>query len=306
MTASPQNHRRKQNSNRTILHALNPADLVVTAYLSIIIVLILISLKRVDGWPLFVGAHIVAILLVIAIARFDSNRRAQRSFAAMVGRVMHGWYLVPLIPASYFELGYLIPRVHSRDFDLELAAIDHKMFGVHPTVWLERFTHPGLTELLQLVYPTYYVLPIILGAVIWRKGWFARYDFWIFIVALGFYTSYLGYFAVPAIGPRFLPEIVAAQSKPLTGTWLFEPVRAALDRAERITRDCFPSGHTEVTLLVLYYARRLHRPTFWFLLPFGVGIIVSTVYLRYHYVVDVVAGAALALIIVVIAERRRS
>jgi membrane-associated phospholipid phosphatase len=37
-------------------------------------------------------------------------------------------------------------------------------------------------------------------------------------------------------------------------------------------------------------------------LPFGIGIVISTVYLRYHYVVDVVAGALLAAIIVMLAK----
>ena len=75
-----------------------------------------------------------------------------------------------------------------------------------------------------------------------------------------------------------------------------------LDRAEGITRDCFPSGHTELTLLVLYYARKFHRKTFWWLLPLGTGVIISTVYLRYHYVVDVVAGALLTVAIVMMAK----
>jgi membrane-associated phospholipid phosphatase len=118
---------------------------------------------------------------------------------------------------------------------------------------------------------------------------------------LGFYLSYLGYIAVPAIGPRFLPSIVEAQRTSLTGLLFFQPVRRMLDSAEGITRDCFPSGHTELTLLVLYYARKFHRCTFWWLLPFGIGIVLSTVYLRYHYFVDVVAGALVAVAIVVIA-----
>src|SRR5262249_55271134 len=122
--------------------------------------------------------------------------------------------------------------------------------------------------------------------------------FWVFVVAAGFYLSYAGYIVVPATGPRFLTEIVSSQTKPLAGVWLFETVRATLDRAERLTPDCFPSGHTEITLLVLYYSRRFHRPTFFFLLPLGAGVILSTVYLRYHYVVDVVAGAALAALII--------
>jgi len=78
-------------------------------------------------------------------------------------------------------------------------------------------------------------------------------------------------------------------------------VRQLLDNAEGLTRDCFPSGHTELTLLVLYYSRKLHRKTFWRFLPFGIGIIVSTVYLRYHYAIDVAAGALLALLVIAVA-----
>ena len=58
-------------------------------------------------------------------------------------------------------------------------------------------------------------------------------------------------------------------------------------------RDCFPSGHTEIALVVLLYAWRFERRYFCGLLP-AVGLLLfSTVYLRYHYVVDVLAGALL-------------
>jgi membrane-associated phospholipid phosphatase len=216
--------------------------------------------------------------------------------------LIRGWYPVALIPITYKELSYLIPLIHSRDFDPTLAAIDHRFLGVHPTVWLERMTWPPLTEVLQLTYSTYYFLPLVLGIVLWRRRSPETFHFWVFIIVLGFYLSYLGYIAVPAIGPRFLPSIVEAQTIPLTGVWLFQPVREMLDHAEGITRDCFPSGHTELTLLVLFYSRRFSRKVFWWLLPLGTGVIVSTVYLRYHYVIDVVAGAIITGVIVMIAN----
>jgi membrane-associated phospholipid phosphatase len=277
---------------------LYPADIVVIAYITIITALVVGFSFRIPAWPQLIALHALAIGLVLLLAKWDqslSRRVAASSF-------IHGWYPVALIPATYKELSYLIPLIHPRDFDVELAAIDYRLFGAHPTVWLERFTWPALTEVLQLAYATYYFLPLILGAVLWRKQWFEPFRFWVFIVALGFYVSYLGYIAVPATGPRFLPAIKAAQSFPLSGVWLFHSLRDTLDRAEGITRDCFPSGHTELTLLVLYYARRFHRRTFWMMLPVGSALIMATVYLRYHYVVDVLAGAAAAALVIVIAK----
>jgi membrane-associated phospholipid phosphatase len=286
------------------LFRLNPADKVAIAYLLFIAFLISIFSYRIQRWVLLDLGHAVAIAIVVLIARWEQSVIGSDASSSRAGlaRVVRGWYPVALIPITYKELSYLIPLIHPRDFDAALAAIDHSFLGMNPTVWLERFTWPTLTEVLQLTYSSYYILPVILGLVLWRSRRFEEFHFWVFIVVLGFYLSYLGYIAVPAIGPRFLPEIVQTQTKPLTGVWLFQPVRALLDRAEGITRDCFPSGHTELTLLVLYYARKFHRNTFWWLLPLGTGVIISTVYLRYHYVVDVVAGALLTVAIVMIAK----
>ena len=286
---------------------LSPADKVAIAYFIIISILVAISRERIGSWLQFIAAHALVVAMVVLIARWGRQAHVSSpslpANAQRMARLVHGWYPVALIPLSYKELTYLIPRIHARDFDGALAAIDYRVFGGHPTVWLERFTWPPLTELFQVCYPTYYVLPIILGAVIWRSGNRERYRFWVFVVTFGFYISYLGYIAVPAIGPRFLSEIVGAQTKPLAGVFLFQVVREALDRAEGLTRDCFPSGHTEMTLLTLYYARCFHHKTFWFFLPLGTAIILSTVYLRYHYVIDVLAGVLLAFLIVIVADR---
>ena len=305
-------------SEYSITSGLNPADVIVIAYLAIVTLLIIVFSYRIGHWVLLCAGHIAVIALVILLAKFGPPRQVsaspRRPVAPSLPRplspsprlrvffLLRGWYPLLLIGLTYKELTYLIPRIHPRDFDAALAAIDYRMFGVNPTVWIERFTWPPLTEMFQLTYSTYYLLPMILGVVLWRKRRFDSFFFFVFVLMFGFYLSYLGYIAVPAIGPRFLASIAEAQTKPLTGIWLFVPVRQMLDRAEGITRDCFPSGHTELTLLVLLYAYKLHRRSFWFFLPFGIGIVLSTVYLRYHYVIDVVAGALLAVVVVAVAK----
>ena len=282
---------------------LSPADKTVIAYLIIIAALIAISMNRVRYWWLMVAAHAVAIAVVILVARLcGRDPQAGRPTARHFVEILRSWYPVALVPVTYKELTYLIPLVHPREFDAELAAIDRQMFGVDPTVWLERLTWPLLTELFQLSYITYYFLPLILGVVLWRKGWAGRFQFFVFVIVIGFYISYLGYVAVPALGPRFLPEIQSRQTKPLTGVLLFDRIHATLNELEGKTYDAFPSGHTELTLLVLYYAQRFHRRTFWWILPAGSALIMSTVYLRYHYVIDVIAGVLLALAIILVAK----
>jgi membrane-associated phospholipid phosphatase len=291
-----------QASQRTGL--LKAADKVIIAYIMIIAAMVVIFRHRIDLWWQLLIGHAAAIAVVFLIAKL--GQRARSNSSPSVASLLRGWYPVALIPITYKELTYLIPLVHPRDYDVEMALIDRWLFGVDPTVWLEQITWPILTDVLQLSYTTYYFLPIALGAVLWRKRQFDRFHFFVFVVALGFYISYIGYISVPVIGPRFLPMIKDAQSFPLAGALfdgqLFRAVRDTLDRAEGITRDCFPSGHTELTLLVLYYSRRFHRRTFWLMLPVGSALIFSTVYLRYHYVIDVIAGAACAVGVIAVAR----
>ena len=63
---------------------------------------------------------------------------------------------------------------------------------------------------------------------------------------------------------------------------------------ELTKKDCFPSGHVAVAIVCWILARRIHRPLGFVFGVVAAGVILSTVYLRYHYVVDVIAGALLA------------
>ena len=69
------------------------------------------------------------------------------------------------------------------------------------------------------------------------------------------------------------------------------------------SRAAFPSLHAAVSLVALVYAWRYVRAWFWVLLPFVLGLWVSTIYLRHHYVVDLLAGWLLAPVAVAVAPR---
>jgi len=282
---------------------LSPADRIAFYYLAFTGILILIFHRQIDGWLELTAAHALAIAGIFALSRLKVANPTR-----LTGGEPHGpatlvafarsWYPLILIPLTYKELSYLIPLIHPHDFDRELALIDRRMLGVDPLIWLDRINYPAIALVLQLSYLTFYFIPIALGIVLWRERRFSDYQFFMFVVLLGFFVSFIGYLAVPAIGPRFFlsPEVV----RPFDGPAIAS-IRAVLDRLEGVTRDCFPSGHTEITLLALFYAHRFHKRTFLVLLPVGSALILSTVYLRYHYVIDVIAGVATALAVILAA-----
>src|SRR5258708_9615528 len=112
-------------------------------------------------------------------------------------------------------------------------------------------------------------------------------------MARTFLISYLGSLFMPARGPRFMDS--ASLHPPLQGLWMFQIFQSALDGLEGAQYDCFPSGHVAVVLVGCYVARRISSPVFYVFSAFTVLITFSTVYLRYHYVIDVIAGMVLAI-----------
>ncbi|MFZ5785110.1 MAG: phosphatase PAP2 family protein, partial [Acidobacteriota bacterium] len=79
------------------------------------------------------------------------------------------------------------------------------------------------------------------------------------------------------------------------------PLRDLLDNWEKTKTDAFPSGHTMVTLAVLFCLRRRARGVYDAVLPVGALLILATVLLTYHYVVDVLAALPLTALSLAIA-----
>jgi membrane-associated phospholipid phosphatase len=75
-------------------------------------------------------------------------------------------------------------------------------------------------------------------------------------------------------------------------------MQSALDTLESAHYDCFPSGHTELTILAWWGSRMVSGRLFCLYFLYTPSIIFATVYLRYHYTVDVLAGIATALILI--------
>jgi membrane-associated phospholipid phosphatase len=197
----------------------------------------------------------------------------------------------------------MVKPIRTYDFDNLFIAIDRWMFGTDPTHWLHQLANPVLTEILQIIYGMFYLLPIILGLSLLRKKRFVAMDFALFTIFYGFCLSYLGYFTLPGIGPRFTLHDFSTINEQLPGLWLTNFLRELVNSgesipsgtpnpAEVVQRDVFPSGHTMITLIVIFLSVKLKSRSKYFFVPVGSLLIFSTVYLWYHYVIDLIGGLA--------------
>ncbi len=264
-----------------------PADLLSLSFIAMLGGLVIFSASTIPSWSRLLITYGTLAAAIIAAAAY--RRRAPEK--------KRGFYLstaltVATVLTVFNSLGDLIAGLRTRTYDTVLVDVDHVLFGVHPTVWLERIIHPALTAVLQFAYISYYFIPISLAIVLIAKGRNEEFEKALFGIVLCFYLSYIGYLLVPAVGPRFTLEHL--QTADLRTTTLIKDIQDLLNGMEHNKTDAFPSGHTAVALMALYYAWKYReRELFGVLTPVVSALIFSTVYLRYHYVIDVIAGIAL-------------
>ena len=191
----------------------------------------------------------------------------------------------------YASLHDLIRFFHAPDITAALYRWDVALFGFEPTVWAERFIHPALTDVFTVCYWLFYVLAPVLGLILYLRKDVRAFRATMVSVMLCLYLGYIGYVVWPASAPRlFMPE---AYGPPLHGLAFLDSTRAATVAVPLTAHGAFPSLHCAVALLAVLLAWRYQRWFAWVQLPFATGLVLGTVYLRHHWVVDIVAGFVL-------------
>jgi membrane-associated phospholipid phosphatase len=272
-----------------------PIDRLTLCLLLLLMAVMLFFVPAVRAWPQPGLTYLLLVLTIVSLAILDRKAGTRNIFSSI--RVFAPIVIVAII---FNSLGDLISGIGSRHYDDILIRTDYALFGVHPTVWMERLNNPVLTGLLQVAYISYYAMPIALVLALYFRENKNAFNSAAFAILLCFYLSYIGYLLVPAVGPRFTLSHVQTSDLRADPATLW--VRQTLDGLEHNKTDAFPSGHTAVALVTLVYAWKYREKVLFLILaPAVSALIFSTVYLRYHYVIDVIAGVLLAVLTVLIA-----
>ena len=274
---------------------MRTTDVVTVIFAAGLSLVNVVFASRISMWWVLLAVNTTFTVALVLTAYLDGTRSSK------LLRVVHDWYVIPIIFFGFKEVYFMGYPIHGQDYDYLLIRIDHALLGVNPTQWLAQFAHPFLTEILQVAYFSYYFILVAVGFELYRRRNFEVFQYAVCLFAYGFYLSYVGYFLLPAVGPRFLLHDFHALDSDLPGLYVTNFLRTIINAGESITpgagsalelaqRDVFPSGHTMLSLIAIFLSFKHRLKVRWWILTFGVLLIVSTVYLRYHYVIDIVAG----------------
>lgn len=230
------------------------------------------------GWWLSAGAHALVVTVLLTL------RRAPQSLATA---------LLPLVLLTplYVETGHLSEIIWAgRTFDAEMLALDDALFGRSPALWLSEVAPwYGLSELLHVCYASFWIVVPGIALELHRQGRARDRDACVLAVTATFLTCFLAFMTVPVNGPR---GVFPPLDPHLHGPFL-RLCHAVLEGGAA-TRAAFPSGHVAVMMVCAACTRRWLRPLYPLVAALGVGVAVCTVYGRFHYAVDALAGLFVA------------
>ena len=261
--------------------------MLTASYLAITAALIAIFGGAVPGRAWLVTAHLAVSGSLLILDR--AKPRAE------ILRVVRDWHPLLLFPLLYKEVELLAPALGDWRLTTAIPAWESMLFAGQPSQYLsERLAFVPLSEYLHFCYLSYgIVIPAVAGYwyVSGRRTAFGELLLLLSTVLLG---SYLFFILLPVDSPYYLSERLGP---PLSGHVFFDLVHQVSARGGA-RGGAFPSAHVSGALVVSLVAWRHQRPLAYLLVPITAGVLFATVYGRFHYVLDTLAGAALAIAVV--------
>ena len=267
---------------------------IALGYMAISSALIAIFARNLPHPLRLVATQALASLLILALCRAGarSEKRAilhGETFGAKFWRFWRHWYPHLFFLFCFEELGSLVHLANPGWEDAKLIAFDHWLFGVHPALWLEQFATPARNDFFQFTYITYFAYLLIAGGVLYYRRDLKAYWATMTYSAMGYVIGYCVAMFFPIQSPWFS----------MAGMWHGElhggPFTTTINFIEyfgRVRGAAFPSEHVAGSVAALWGAWKHRRWLFWTLLPLMACMCVSTIWGRYHYVADVIAGIA--------------
>ena len=271
-----------------IINVLHPSDWITIIYLAITGVLACVFRKNLRWWGIYVVVHAGVICGLLGLAFIPEGS------LSLPLQVLRDWYPIATILIFYLEIPPLAQMVLRRYLDDKIMEFEGGLFNGQPSLFLsERFPSRWLSEFLHLCYFSYYPIVVVLAGVLYFQGRHESFHEVVFAEVLTFNLCLIWYILMPVLGPYYKFEKIRG---PLADGFFFKLVHAILSSAAS-KGTAFPSSHCAIAVTVVLYAARYHPIAFTVLCPFGVGLVVGTVYGRIHYAVDTIVGTVLAVII---------
>ena len=244
--------------------------------------------EQVAHWSFLFCLHLTTAASLLWLRSLSSPSKGFWKF-------LHDWYPVMVFLLLYKEVEFLAAAFGDWGLTEPIRSLEANLFQGHPSLYLsERWSWVPLSEYLHFCYFSFMVMLPVVGGYWYGKGQMLAFRELLFLVSVAFYGSYLFFILFPVDSPFYLAD---PPEGPIADYFFYNLVHEISSRGGA-RGGAFPSTHVSASIIVLMVAWKRQRRLAYLLLPMVLGVIVATVYGRFHYVLDTIAGLALGVTII--------
>lgn len=266
------------------MNSLRRIDILFFAFLLITTILILPAWNQSGNSFELIFVRGLIILTIMSVIYLNSRISNQTIYLLRM--------TYPVILSGYF---YSETVYHNKLFigniDSILVRVESAIFDMQPTLEFSLiFSNKLFSELMYFGYFSFYL--IILGFTLYF--FFKKKEIFnesVFKLSASLYIFYLVFCLLPSAGPQYYfsyPENILPEG------YLFEHIMKIIQNIAEQPTGAFPSSHVGISIIILIMSKKNAPQFFKFTWPFVVILILSTVYIKAHYVIDIIGGILIA------------
>ncbi len=259
---------------------LNLVDFSTIAYIVITTVLVLLFFNDIENpiYHIFMRIGFFGVLLASIYIRENYKHQLTVLLSSLIPLAFLGYFYNET--ASFNHLFF-------NNFDGTVSQLEFNIFNIQPSVvFSEVFNYAWFSELMNFGYFSYYL--IIFGTPIlffYKKPEY--FQKMLFVLLTSFYLYYILFIIIPVVGPQFYFK---GELAVFTIQGPFGHLIKFIQETGEVPTGAFPSSHVGISLLIGYYVFKYFREYFIFTSIIITILIFSTVYIKAHYVIDVLTA----------------
>jgi membrane-associated phospholipid phosphatase len=267
---------------KSLLTCFKATELISFAYILLTAIYIIVFFSKIDN-ALELLLFRVLFGGVIILLAFLGNKMVANGVIRFVRYAFPLSLIVYWYPETYFMNECIFSNL-----DHIFVSIDQWLFGCQPSL---EFSHVvpfrWFSELMNFGYCSYFLIIISIALYFYFKENIVKAYRVIFLILCSFFVYYILFIILPVVGPQFyFPETLVQ----VPDGYLFSSILEQLQSMGEKPTGAFPSSHVGISLICLIIVFKNARHLFWYYLPVVVILIFSTVYIKAHYVIDVIGG----------------
>jgi membrane-associated phospholipid phosphatase len=261
-------------------HYLLPVEIITIAYLTVTGLFLIAVYPKIDNAFYHLLFRIATIGSIFAFYYYEKKHPKPWL------KFLRSFYILALLGFFYAETD-AFNNVFLPNLDHTFANFENFLFKGQPSIlFYNTFPYKWFNELMSFSYFCYYPIIFTLCYYVYIKN-NPAFNKVIFVICTSFYLYYIVFMLLPVAGPQYF---FAAPFNHNPQVYLFSKLMGLINcMAERPTA-AFPSSHVGIICIIWILSFRYAPTLLKIIIPIGILLFLSTVYIKAHYLIDVFGG----------------